>query len=211
MTRTQRRTQAQRSSETRAALLDATLDALVELGYKATTTTEIAHRAGVSMGALLHHFPTKADLLTAAVGHACDRRTAEFRVIMDRVDDADGDKIDAAIDLLWSMFTGPTYLAFIELWVAARTDAELAGPLVAVDREFVRSSAEIYAEFFPATNDLGDLARNGQQMTFALLNGLAMSQMIDGYTPYRPEPVIDTYKAMVRVALDVLRQAGTDG
>jgi AcrR family transcriptional regulator len=207
MTRTRpRRTQAQRRSETRVALLDATLDALVQLGYKATTTTEIAHRAGVSMGALLHHYPTKADLLTAAIGHAWERRMVEFRQVMAQVDAA-ADKVDAAIDLLWSMFTGPTYLAFAELWVAARTDAELAGPLVVIDREFVRSSEAAYAELFPDMKDLGDVARDGQHMVFALLNGLAMSQMIDGYSPYRAESVIATYKAMVHAALDIPRAA----
>ncbi|MGF2951529.1 TetR/AcrR family transcriptional regulator, partial [Mycobacterium sp. THU-M116] len=70
-----RRTQAQRSSETKAALLDATLDLLVESGYKATTLTAVAHRAKVSLGALLHHFPTKNDLLVAAIGHAFERRS----------------------------------------------------------------------------------------------------------------------------------------
>jgi hypothetical protein len=44
-------------------------------------------------------------------------------------------------------------------------------------------------------------------MVFALLNGLAMSQMIDGYSPYRAESVIATYKAMVHAALDIPRAA----
>src|SRR5260370_2151944 len=80
-----RRTQAERTAATRGALLDATFDSIVELGYGATTTTEVAHRAGVSLGALLHHFPTKAELLSAAVGHAFDRRRWEFRKAVDRL------------------------------------------------------------------------------------------------------------------------------
>src|SRR5262249_61236914 len=67
--RAQRRTQAQRTAATRAALLEATVDCLVSRGFDGTTTTEVAHRAGVSPGALLHHFPAKAELLCAAVGH----------------------------------------------------------------------------------------------------------------------------------------------
>ena len=200
-----RRTQAQRSSETRAALLDATLDALVKLGYKGTTTTEVARRAGVSMGAMLHHFPTKVDLLTAAIGHACDRRTTEFRQVMAQVDTA-ADKLDPAIDLLWSMLTGPTYTAFLELWVAARTDPELAATLVAVDREFARSSEELYSELFPDADGLGEAWRNDLHMVMALLGGLAISQMIDGYTPYSAESVIETYKGMVRGTLAAARR-----
>lgn len=44
--------------------------------------------------------------------------------------DAPTDRVDAAIDLLWSMLIGPVYTAFVELWVAARTHPDLAGPLV---------------------------------------------------------------------------------
>lgn len=200
-----RRTQAQRTSQTRVALLDATLDSLVESGYKATTTTAVAHRAGVSLGAVLHHFPTKTDLLVAAIGHACDRRTAEFREAIAQVGDA-ADRLDAAIDLLWSIFSGPTYTAFVELWIAARTDPELAGPLVTVDKEFARASEELHGELFPAAvAERGEAARVGMHLTFALLGGLAMTQMIDGYRPYDPASVLTAHRAMIRATLDAMR------
>lgn len=192
-----RRTQAQRSNKTKAALLDATLDLLVESGYKATTTTAVAHRAEVSLGALLHHFPTKTDLLSAAIGHAFERRTAEYRRAMAEVDAAE-DKLDATLDLLWSMWTGPTFTAFVELWVAARTDAELAEPLVAVDREFLQTSQEIYADYFLGDQASDDDARSGLHLVFSLVTGLAFSNMIQGYHPLPAKTVIETYKAMVR-------------
>src|SRR5204862_5492808 len=65
--RRQRRTQAERSAATQALLLDATIDSLVEVGYANTTTTGIAERAGVSRGAQMHHFPSKGELVAAAV------------------------------------------------------------------------------------------------------------------------------------------------
>ena len=55
MSTSTRRTQAERTATTRAALLAATVDVLVERGYRATTTQDVARRAGVSYGALLHH------------------------------------------------------------------------------------------------------------------------------------------------------------
>src|SRR3954453_5841167 len=75
----QRRTQAQRSATTRAALLDATIKSLVEVGYANTTTTGIAERAGVSRGAQMHHFPTKADLVASAVEHLAGKRMEQLR------------------------------------------------------------------------------------------------------------------------------------
>jgi AcrR family transcriptional regulator len=52
-----RRTQAERREQTRTALLDATVSCLVDLGFSATTTTEVTRRAGVSLGAVMHDFP----------------------------------------------------------------------------------------------------------------------------------------------------------
>src|SRR3954469_10927661 len=114
---TVRRTQAERTATTRAALLAATVDSLVERGYRGTTTQDVARRAGTSYGALLHHFPTKADLLCAAVGHLLEQRVAEFRKAMADLP-PDAAKADAAIDVLWSMFNSPTFVAWHELWVA---------------------------------------------------------------------------------------------
>jgi len=68
-----RQTNEARSARTRGKVLDATIDCLLELGYANTTTTLISERAGVSRGAQLHHFPTKAELVAAAVEHLATR------------------------------------------------------------------------------------------------------------------------------------------
>ena len=65
----QRRTQEERTAAMRERLLNATVECLYELGYAKTTTTAIVERAGVSRGAQLHHFPTKADLAIAHNAH----------------------------------------------------------------------------------------------------------------------------------------------
>lgn len=197
-----RRTQAERTAETRRALLDATFDALVEVGYKATTTTEVAHRAGVSLGALLHHFPTKADLLTGAVAHSFGRRIEDYGLLMADLDPA-ADKLDAAIDLLWSMYARPTFTAWHELWVAARTDPDLAAPMIEIDRQFMVASELLYAQLFPATDDAHNRLDKtvGLHLVYALLTGLATAQSIPGYEPFRTVEVLDAFKAMIRAYL----------
>lgn len=62
-----RQSQESRSAATRAQVLDATLLCLRELGYRNTTLAQIQKRAGVSRGALLHHFKTKAELVAHAM------------------------------------------------------------------------------------------------------------------------------------------------
>src|SRR3977135_1954938 len=73
-----RRSQAERSAATQARLLDATIECLVERGWAATSTTEVVRRAGVSRGAQVHHYPTKEDLVLAALDYLLERRLHAF-------------------------------------------------------------------------------------------------------------------------------------
>jgi AcrR family transcriptional regulator len=123
-----RRTQAERTRATRTALLEATIGALEELGYARTTTTEACRRAGVSQGALFRHFATKAELVSAAAEHLFAALVADYRRAFEAAA-GEGDRIAAATRLLASIFRQPRLQAAFELYLAARTDAELAASL----------------------------------------------------------------------------------
>ena len=74
-----RRTQEERSAETRTRLLEATIESLGEVGYASTTTTGVCERAGVSRGSQVHHFPRKQDLVVAAVAHLAAKNVRVLR------------------------------------------------------------------------------------------------------------------------------------
>jgi len=61
----ERRSHAERSTATRAALIDAGRALFAANGYGATAREEIVARAGVTRGALQHHFSDKAGLFRA--------------------------------------------------------------------------------------------------------------------------------------------------
>jgi AcrR family transcriptional regulator len=62
-----RESQAARSARTRAALLGAARALFAEKGFTETGREEIAQRAGVTRGALYHHFASKTDVAAAVV------------------------------------------------------------------------------------------------------------------------------------------------
>lgn len=115
-----RRRQADRSSETRAKLFQATVDLLVEKGYAGTSTQEIAKRANVSRGAMLHQFATRADLMTATLGYLYQNEVDDFLAEFDASDQAD------PVETVWTLYKRPEAKAVFELWLAGRNDKELA-------------------------------------------------------------------------------------
>ena len=116
-----RRTQAERSETMRARILTAAVACLFEQGYGATTTVSVAATAGVSRGAMLHHFPSKADLMLAALSHILDLDAANFRRAADRIDDP-WERYAALPDLRLSTASQPAGVAFMEIMVGARSD-----------------------------------------------------------------------------------------
>jgi AcrR family transcriptional regulator len=173
-----RRTQAERSASTQERLLDATVGSIVDLGLKQTSTTEVCRRAGVSRGAQLHHFPTKAGLVAAAVEHLVARRHDEFRAAYARMLDGTP-SLAAVVEALWAIYSGPTLHAWQELTVAARTDPELRQLMVAVNARFFALAQDTLASLMgPAARTDSELAA-ATRMTLAVLDGLALNQVLE--------------------------------
>lgn len=155
----------------RQRLLEATVESLVELGWAGTSTTVVSQRAGVSRGAQLHHFPSKQDLVVAAVEYVAARRREDLDVGADPLDTR------AALDLLATQYTSPIFLAALELWVAARTDADLLAKVAPLERRFGREIHDRAVELFGVDESLG---RNRQlvQATLDLLRGLGLADTL---------------------------------
>jgi AcrR family transcriptional regulator len=131
-------------------------------------------REGLSRGAQVHHFPTKQDLVLAAIEHLLERRQEEFRSIFESLEPA-GRTLAAALDLLWSIYRADTFAAWLELAVAARTDDELRPPFLEMERRFAENVAETFVSFFPTSPDprFTELA---VEFAFSVLEGLALKR-----------------------------------
>jgi AcrR family transcriptional regulator len=168
-----RRTQAERSAATRAALLSAAADSLVEDGYAALSTRRVAERAGVSQSAQMHHFPTRAAFVAEAVGQMTARLIDELPSRVPPASSGRGGRIGAVLDQLWAIHTGPVFQASLELVVAARTDPELRESVAGLTRAIDRMIAASAEDLFP-----GFAERQGApellDLTLATMRGLAM-------------------------------------
>jgi AcrR family transcriptional regulator len=168
--------QEERTRVMRQRLLDATIECLVEHGWSGTSTTLVSQRAGVSRGAQLHHFPTKNDLVLAAVAHLSDMRAEELREAA-RDLPSGRRRTRAVLDMFAEHFTSPVFNAALELWVAARTDATLHAAVVPLEQRVGREAHQI------AVAALGvDESRPGVrelvQATLDLVRGLGLANTI---------------------------------
>lgn len=129
---TVRRSQQERSVLTRAKVLEAAYESLLERGYGATTVGEVQQRAGVARGTLLHHFPTRGALMAGVVEDVIEHRlrvlTAPAAPNLDA--SAVASSWDEVVDLVWDELQQPPFAAALELWVAARTDPDLRRALL---------------------------------------------------------------------------------
>jgi AcrR family transcriptional regulator len=172
------RTQAERSERTRELLLDATVECLVELGYAHTTVQEICQRAGLSRGAQQHHFTTKAELMTSALEHLFGRLSSQILAATAQLPSGQ-ERLDQGIDLLWEAYSGTLSTAAVELWVAARTDAELRRSLLPVDRALGHATLQFYREIVGTDIEERQL-ETLLLLTVNLVRGLALDAMIGG-------------------------------
>jgi AcrR family transcriptional regulator len=173
--------QQERSRATQQRLLEATVECLIEHGWSGTTTTLVAQLAGVSRGAQLHHYPTKAALVLAAVEHLATRRAEEIRV------EAAGlpvRRLDRAVELLATAFTGPLYVAALEVWVAARTDPPLRAALVPLEARVGREMHHLAVDLFGA-DESRPRVREAVQATLDLLRGLGVANLLSDDSPRR--------------------------
>jgi AcrR family transcriptional regulator len=168
--------QEERTRAMRARLLEATVELLVEKGYAGTSTTLVSERAGVSRGAQLHHFPTKQDLVVAAVQHVTEVRGAELAAAAENLPSGPK-RTRAVLQVLGDHFTSPVFTAALELWVAARTDPDLLAEVAPLELKVGRETHRMTLDLLGADESQPGV-RELVQATLDLVRGLGLANTI---------------------------------
>lgn len=129
-----RRTQEERSAGTRAKTIAAAIDCLCRLGLPATSVLLVAERAGVSRGAMLHHFPTRIDLMLAVMRHVFDEHLDHYRRVLEPIMDPMARFVRVAEEA-WELHCQPGAIAAMEITLATRSDPKLAAALAPLSDE----------------------------------------------------------------------------
>lgn len=192
-----------RSRITRQRLLEATIECLAELGWATTTVSVVAERAGVSRGAAQHHFPTREDLITAALEYMFDTRTEQT---MARAQSAAAglatgvERTEAVVTGMVESCTSPLFKAALQVWTHAAADPALRERIVPLEARFGRVSHHRAVEAL-GVDDSDPVAHRLVQATLDLARGLGLADVLTDDSERRKE-IIRQWAATLHASLD---------
>jgi AcrR family transcriptional regulator len=173
-----RRSQAERTAETRAKVIAAVIDCVGDVGYAGTTAVAITRRAGVTWGAVQHHFGGKDGLFMAVVDDSFARFASQ---LPDVADESQGPekRVRLFVDGAWQHFSSAAYRATFEI-LLNHLGREDPPPGVGWQTQLFRSWDRIWMEFFGDVPIPRSRHHVLQHYTIAVLSGLASSLLLGG-------------------------------
>lgn len=193
-TSTRARTQADRSSETRQKLIAATIQSLIDKGYARTTAVEVCARAGVTRGALFHHFESLPALIAVALSDTYDR------LLLTSQPSAADTTVEQWVTWAWSRVSQREFKAVIEIWLASRNAPDSTADIQpAIERYkaiFTPSQSNALFKRFGSDKRAGSFYRLAVETMFGLALGRATNP--DGAALDHEAIVLDQLRAYAR-------------
>jgi len=169
----ERRSHAERTAETRERVMTAVVEAIADVGFTRATAAEISRRAGVTWGAVQHHFGDKDGILMAVLEESFNR----FAVVLGKPPEEEEQEKRVArfVDRSWEHFSGPHYRSTFEILLNLPDEIELPW-----QREMLAEWRRIWSRYFPESNPAEQQTVELMLYAVSVLTGLATTQMLEG-------------------------------
>lgn len=165
-----------RSRLTRQRLLEATVRCLAERGWSASTVSVIADEAGISRGALQHHFPTREALVVAALEYVFEERRKQIEQLPPPTTTG-AERAQSVVATLMDTYNGDLFRAALHAWTAAAADEQVREVIAPLERRFARS-VHALAVTHLGVDDADPHVRTLIQATLDLARGLALADLL---------------------------------
>jgi AcrR family transcriptional regulator len=195
---TDRISNADRRAATRAAVLEATIAAIVQFGYTGASVTRIAEISGFTRGAQAHYFKSKANMVGEALLYLQERRSRE--IVEGLGARATHDTL-SQLETIWQTFASDLYVAATELHVAARSDAELREVLIPVEREINQRMRSAMGLVLGADTHPDALLTEVADLILNSMRGMAVQQQLQS-SPRRARRQLATLARAVDALLN---------
>lgn len=159
-----RRPRRRDGAATRDKVLQAAIDCVLEVGYRETSTNEVARRAGVTWGVIQHQFGSREQLLLAVLDHIWARLQGLVRDATITGATLE-DRLRCVLDVLTLHYGDPWHLVELQIGLDLGTNPKTSAETRrAVNRHGVRLG-EMWKPFWSEV--LGDLAADRELVTYA--------------------------------------------
>ncbi|CAM3698621.1 TetR/AcrR family transcriptional regulator [Halomonas sp. FME1] len=196
---TKRQNQEERSRHTQARVIQATIECILENGIRATSTVDIARQAGVSRGALVHHYPSKTLLMQSALEDLLSREVESVRIMANGVKEGALD-FDSLLKALHEHFKGDLYMVTLEYLTNARTDPNLMKVLAPLGIKFNTSLEYIWEQLVASAEHTSHQNRVALNATLCMMRGMGAQSI------WRDDP--ELYRDMLLFWKETLMKLG---
>ena len=188
-----------RSARTKERIMRAALACIYDSGLQNTSTVDIAKRAKVSRGAMLHHYPSRQMLLIAAYAAHLDR---EVELLRARAEEYSSGQVtlEGFIDYLWSRFSQESFAITADFIVAARTDNDLKHQLARARNDYDTALQDIWRQFFLGSAQDEEQAMSVFALTISLFRGLGLQKIMQT-GPFQANELVEDWKSRLTVLL----------
>ncbi|MFP3344143.1 TetR/AcrR family transcriptional regulator [Halomonas sp. ATBC28] len=196
---TKRQNQEERSRQTQARVTQATIECILEKGIRATSTVDVARLAGVSRGALVHHYPSKTLLMQAALEDLLSREVESVREMAVKVK-AGELNFDSLLKALHEHFKGDLYMVTLEYLTNARTDPDIMKVLIPLAAKFNDSLEQIWEQLVASSKHTSHQNRVALNATLCMMRGMGAQSI------WRDDP--ELYRDMLLFWKETLLELG---
>jgi AcrR family transcriptional regulator len=194
---TKRRTQAERREATIRKVLDAAIESLVESGYAGTSMQLVATRAGVSIGGLFRHFPTREALMVSVAEDAMRQILERYGRAFESLEPVE-EPLVLALRLLRDTTRSRINQVWLELTHACRTDAALKKALKPLAKRYAEQIERLARTLLPdLAASLGDDFPLLVDTVIAIFDGEQMHRFVHA-SPELETARIDALAAVAR-------------
>ena len=190
-----RLTQAERSERMRQRILGAAFEVLRERGCAGFTTAEVARRAGVSRGAQVHHFPSKHELVTAAMEHVFSISLAKGLALAAAAQQS-GQPLETLLRDAQAFYFSDYFYVGLDMLLAGGKDPALSEAGARVVRDYRRPVERAWLQVMRGLGLPPDDAEDLLLLTVSLVRGFGIRNL------WAPEPervahLLGLWQAMV--------------
>jgi len=170
-----RRSQQERNRDARERLLNATVDVLMQRGYNGLTIKEVAKTAGMSNGALMHHYATKEELVIAATTVIYDQCILHGQRIA-KTAGAVKNPLAGFIEDSISVYFNWPYVAALEVIMVARTDQALMQRIIPVMQHYRETTNALWLDVFRQAGYSEATAQTILNLTLNIVRGMGINR-----------------------------------